>query len=95
MAPVVGALFTGKVALVEGACTFDEELEDEADEDDELEEDEDDELEGEAPGLTSGGEPLEGPTSMAAAAAAAAEEELVGHCSWLLAEILRRKSYGL
>jgi len=32
---------------------------------------------------------------MAAAAAAAAEEELVGHCSWLLAEILRRKSYGL
>lgn len=73
---------------------MDEELEDEADEGDELEEEDDEELEGEAPGLTSGGELLDGPTSIAAAAATA-EDELVGHCSWLLAEIFRRKSYGL
>lgn len=89
---------TGKVALVDGACTLDEALDDEADEeDDELEEEDDEELEGEAPGLTSGGELLEGPTRMAVAVAAVAtaEEEAVGHCSWLLAEILRRKSYGL
>lgn len=57
------------------------------DDDDDVEED-DEELEGEAPGFTSGGELLEGPTSTAV------EEELP-HCSWLLEEILRRKSYGL
>lgn len=62
MAPVVGALLTGKVALVDGACTMAD-----GDEDDEVDDefeadDADEEQAGELLGFNNGGELLAGPT---------------------------------
>lgn len=90
VAPVVGALFTGKVALVDGACTMaDGDDDDEAD--DELEAEE--LLAGDVLGFNRGGELLAGPTIMAIDWPALVPVE--HHWSWLFtADILRRRSYG-
>lgn len=68
MAPVVGALFTGNVALVDGACTIaegdddDDDDEDDEDDDDDDEDDDVEELAGDVLGFNKGGELLAGPT---------------------------------